>query len=144
VPVSIPGNLHVRDRGRNLKHRVRRSRYHTHEAITTPDGEPILKPNTITSSSGVIGTGPTRSWRIRRDYYEGIDALRAYKENLIDKDLYFTFCADQGEVSRVGVEDLNLRETTSWFRRTTEAAWSWMIKISRTPSVQFRVFEEEI
>jgi hypothetical protein len=87
------------------------SRYRTHEDITTPDGEAILKPNRDYIIIWGYWNGPDEKLADKDgDYYEGIDALRAYKENLIDKDLYFTLLRRTKEkLAAVGVEDLNLR-----------------------------------
>jgi hypothetical protein len=87
------------------------SRYRTHEDITTPDGEPILKPNHDYIVIWGYWNGPDEKLADKDgDYYEGIDALRAYKENLIDKDVYFNLLRRTKEkLAAVGVEDLNLR-----------------------------------
>ncbi len=87
------------------------SRYHSNEGITTPDGEPILKPNRDYIVIWGYWNGPDEKLADQDgDYYEGIDALRAYKENLIDKDLYFNLLRRTKEkLASLGVEDLNLR-----------------------------------
>lgn len=87
------------------------SRYSSHEALATPDGEPILKPNRDYIIIWGYWNGPDEKLADKDgDYYEGIDALRAYKENVIDQEMYFALLALAREkLARVGVEDLNLR-----------------------------------
>jgi hypothetical protein len=87
------------------------SRYHAHKNIATPDGEPILKPQHDYIVIWGYWNGPDEKLADKDgDYYEGIDALRAFKENLIDKDLYFSLLRRTKEnLAAVGVEDLNLR-----------------------------------
>jgi hypothetical protein len=87
------------------------SRYHSHEGLVTPDGEPILKPNRDYIIIWGYWNGPDEKLADKDgDYYEGIDALRAYKENLIDKAMYFAILDRTRErLASVGVEDLNLR-----------------------------------
>ncbi len=87
------------------------SRYSTHESLLTPDGEPILKPNRDYIIIWGYWNGPDEKLADKDgDYYEGIDALRAYKENLIDQNMYFNLLRMMRErLGAVGVEDLNLR-----------------------------------
>jgi len=87
------------------------SRYHSHEALVTPDGETILKANRDYIIIWGYWNGPDEKLADKDgDYYEGIDALRAHKENLIDKTLYFGLLDRMREkLAVVGVEDLNLR-----------------------------------
>lgn len=87
------------------------SRYHSHEGLVMPDGEPALKANRDYIIIWGYWNGPDEKLADKDgDYYEGIDALRAYKENLIDKNLYFQILQRTRErLAAVGVEDLNLR-----------------------------------
>jgi hypothetical protein len=87
------------------------SRYLAHEDLVTPDGEAALRPSRDYIIIWGYWNGPDEKLADEDgDYYEGIDALRAYKEGLIDKDLYFEVLRRTGErLSAVGVEDLNLR-----------------------------------
>jgi hypothetical protein len=87
------------------------SRYLSHEDLVTPDGEPILQPSRDYIIIWGYWNGPDEKLADQDgDYYEGINALRAYKEGLISKDLYFDVLRRTRErLVAVGVEDLNLR-----------------------------------
>jgi hypothetical protein len=87
------------------------SRYSALEGITTPDGEPILKKDREYIIIWGYWNGPDEKLADKDgDYYEGISALRAYKDNLIDKVMYFKLLGRVKEkLAAVGIEDLNLR-----------------------------------
>jgi hypothetical protein len=87
------------------------SRYSSLEHLATPDGEPILKKNREYIIIWGYWNGPDEKLADRDgDYYQGMSALWAYKENLIDKDMYFKLLGRVREkLAAVGVEDLNLR-----------------------------------
>jgi hypothetical protein len=87
------------------------SRYISHENLLTPDGEPILKRNRDYIIIWGYWNGPDEKLAdADGDYYEGISALRAYQDNLIDKNMYFALLSKTRELlGKVGIEDLNLR-----------------------------------
>ncbi|HOB98151.1 MAG TPA: hypothetical protein PKM43_05320 [Verrucomicrobiota bacterium] len=87
------------------------SRYSSHEGLLTPDGEPILKPHRDYIIIWGYWNGPDEKLADRDgDYYEGIHALRAYKEGLIDRPTYFALLElARQRLADISVEDLNLR-----------------------------------
>lgn len=87
------------------------SRFSTHENLVTPDGEPLLKKDREYIIIWGYWNGPDEKLADRDgDYYEGISALRAYQDGLIDKETYFRLLGHVRErLATVGVEDLNLR-----------------------------------
>ncbi len=87
------------------------SRYLSHETLTTPDGEPILVKNREYIIIWGYWNGPDEKLADRDgDYYEGLSALEAFKQNLITKEMYFKLLGRVREkLASVGIEDLNLR-----------------------------------
>jgi hypothetical protein len=87
------------------------SRYNSHKGKRTPDGILILKKNRDYIIIWGYWNGPDEKLAAKDgDYYEGIDALRAYKENIITQETYVALLQmTRKKLSKVGVEDLNLR-----------------------------------
>lgn len=87
------------------------SRYESHKSFETPDGLPVLKKNRDYITIWGYWNGPDEKLAINDgDYYEGIDALRAYREGIIGKDEYIALLEiAKKRLLEVGVEDLNLR-----------------------------------
>ncbi len=87
------------------------SRYESHAGIKTPDGLPILRKNRDYITIWGYWNGPDEKLAASDgDYYEGIDALRAYRRGLIDKERYISLLElAKNRLIEVGVEDLNLR-----------------------------------
>ena len=89
------------------------SRYESHENLRTPDDKPILRKNRDYIIIWGYWNGPDDKLADSDgDYYTSYNALRAYKEQLIDKETYFALLKKiRDKLSAVGVEDLNLRGT---------------------------------
>ena len=87
------------------------SRYETHKDYITPDGTPILEKNRDYIIIWGYWNGPDEKLAAKDgDYYEGINALYAYKEGIITQGKYITLLQIAKEkLSKVGIEDLNLR-----------------------------------
>ena len=87
------------------------SRYERHKGYLTPDGIPILKKSRDYVIIWGYWNGPDEKLAAKDgDYYEGINALRAYREGIITQETYITLLKVAKEkLSRVGIEDLNLR-----------------------------------
>ena len=87
------------------------SRYKSHSSLKTPDGMPVLKKNRDYITIWGYWNGPDEKLAAKDgDYYEGIDALRAYREGIIAKDEYIELLEiAKRRLLDNGVEDLNLR-----------------------------------
>jgi len=87
------------------------SRYKSHEDYKTPDGIPILKKNRDYIIIWGYWNGPDEKLAAKdSDYYEGIDALRAYKKKMIDEHMYIDLLKlTKDKLHKEGIEDLNLR-----------------------------------
>jgi len=87
------------------------SRFESHRDLFTPDGLPVLQKNRDYISIWGYWNGPDEKLAAKDgDYYEGIDALRAYREGIIDRDEYIDLLKiARDRLLKVGVEDLNLR-----------------------------------
>ena len=87
------------------------SRYERHKGYMTPDGIPILKKNRDYIIIWGYWNGPDEKLAAKDgDYYEGINALCAYREGIITQETYITLLKVAKEkLSKVGIEDLNLR-----------------------------------
>ncbi len=87
------------------------SRYEDHKECKTPDGMPILKKNRDYIIIWGYWNGPDEKLAAKdSDYYEGIDAIRAYKQKRIDENLYIDLLKlTREKLRKVGIEDLNLR-----------------------------------
>lgn len=87
------------------------SRFESHAGIKTPDDHPILRKNRDYITIWGYWNGPDEKLAATDgDYYEGIDALRAYRRGLIDKERYiYLLELARSRLIEVGVEDLNLR-----------------------------------
>lgn len=87
------------------------SRYKSHEKYAGPDGTPVLKPNHSYIIIWGYWNGPDERLAVADDdYLRGINALNAYREELISEEEYFAVLKTKKErLSRVGIEDLNLR-----------------------------------
>ncbi|MBN1871627.1 MAG: hypothetical protein JW800_03545 [Candidatus Omnitrophica bacterium] len=87
------------------------SRYGSHSEYKTPDGEPILENNRHYMIIWGYWNGPDEKLAAKDgDYYEGIDALRAYKQGIITRAEYIDLLqATRLKLAAVNIEDLNLR-----------------------------------
>ncbi|MDP8218385.1 MAG: hypothetical protein P9M03_06645 [Candidatus Theseobacter exili] len=87
------------------------SRYKSHKNHHTPDGFPILDKEHDYITIWGYWNGPDEKLAAAdNDYYEGKDALRAYREGFINRTEYITLLQkSKQDLSQVGVEDLNLR-----------------------------------
>ena len=87
------------------------SRYTSHMNVKTPDGIPVLEKQHEYIVIWGYWNGPDEKLAAAdENYYEGKDALRAYREGLLNKNEYFTLLKKSREdLARIGIEDLNLR-----------------------------------
>ncbi|MFC1631253.1 hypothetical protein ACFL1I_08270 [Candidatus Omnitrophota bacterium] len=87
------------------------SRYESHKDYKTPDGMPILKKNREYIIIWGYWNGPDEKLAAKdSDYYEGIDAIRAYKRKRIDQDMYIDLLKlIKEKLHKKGIDDLNLR-----------------------------------
>lgn len=87
------------------------TRYRSHEKLRTPDGRPIMEMNRDYIVLWGYWNGPDEKLATQDgDYYEGLSALRAYFEGVIQPDEYFYLLqvANQ-KLATAGIEDLNWR-----------------------------------
>ncbi|MBN2353224.1 MAG: hypothetical protein JXD23_11685 [Spirochaetales bacterium] len=93
------------------KYLVSETRIESHRALHTPDGRPVLESDRDYIIIYGYWNGPDEKLSQKdSDYYEGIDALRAYKEKLIDQETYLRLVAVMKErLMKAGMEDLNLK-----------------------------------
>jgi len=87
------------------------SRFESHQGLLTHDGLPVLQKNRDYITIWGYWNGPDEKLVAQDgDYYEGIDALRAYREGIIERDEYIALLKlARDRLLEVGVEDLNLR-----------------------------------
>jgi hypothetical protein len=86
-------------------------RAESHRSLRTPDGRAVLERDREYIIIYGYWNGPDEKLSQRdSDYYEGIDALRAYKERLIDEELYLHLMdVMRARLEKAGLEDLNLK-----------------------------------
>jgi hypothetical protein len=87
------------------------SRYKMHAQDIMPDGLPILEHDHTYIIIWGYWNGPDEKLASKDgDYYEGIDALRAYREGIIEESTYHKLVERaRKELLHRGVQDLNLR-----------------------------------
>ncbi len=90
-----------------------KQRYETHKHLVTPEGKPILRSDRDYIIIWGYWNGPDDMLAVRDgDYFEGVNALRAWREGIITKEEYVSLMEHIREKLRVlKVEDLNLRGT---------------------------------
>jgi hypothetical protein len=88
-------------------------RFETHGQLLTPDGEPVLRSDHDYITIWGYWNGPDEKLADRDgDYFEGVNALRAWREGLITEPVYVSLMERIRERLReVQVVDLNLRGT---------------------------------
>lgn len=87
------------------------SRYKSHETSKMQDGHPILDKHHDYITLWGYWNGPDELLADKdEDYYLGIDALRAYREGLITREMYIqTMLITRERLEKAGIEDLDLR-----------------------------------
>ena len=87
------------------------SRFKTHLNFRTFDNQPLLEKNRDYIIIWGYWNGPDEKLADKDgDYYEGKDILRAYRENIINKEDYvFLMNLTRKKLLDAGIEDLNLR-----------------------------------
>jgi hypothetical protein len=86
-------------------------RYRTHEHLRALDAKSVLRRDHDYMIIWGYWNGPDELLAVQdRQYYEGINALQAYRQGWIDQETYFRLM-DQMRIrlAALGVEDLNLR-----------------------------------
>jgi hypothetical protein len=87
------------------------SRYETHKHLVTPEGEPILRNDHDYIIIWGYWNGPDDMLAARDgDYFEGVNALRAWREGIITEEEYVSLMERiRRRLRGLKVEDLNLR-----------------------------------
>ncbi len=87
------------------------SRYESHQQYLTPEGLPVLRDDKDYVLIWGYWNGPDEKLADEdANYYQGISALRAFRENRISEEMYMILMEDvRQRLLEVGVEDLNLR-----------------------------------
>ena len=87
------------------------SRYRSHRDYVAPDGTPILKENHYYIIIWGYWNGPDEKIAAKdADYYEGINALTAYRDAIITEEAYIKLLQTTKEkLLKAGIEDLNLK-----------------------------------
>jgi len=90
---------------------ISNKKYETHSKLKTPEGKPVLRKDHDYIIIYGYWNGPDEKLAMKdSDYYEGIDALRAYKEKIITKVQYkYLLKTIRKRLNEVGIEDLNLK-----------------------------------
>jgi hypothetical protein len=88
-----------------------KSRYKSHRALRTPEGDPILRKDHSYIIIWGYWNGPDEKLAEKDgDYLEGISALSAYRSGIISRKEYIDLLQRKAErLARVGMEDLHLR-----------------------------------
>jgi hypothetical protein len=87
------------------------SRYRSHEALMTPDGERILKKDHRYVIIWGYWNGPDEKLAAKDgDYLRGISALSAYRKRMVSREEYIALLRKKEErLAQVGFEDLHMR-----------------------------------
>jgi len=87
------------------------SRYRSHAGICSPDGLPVLDESHDYVTIWGFWNGPDEKLaECDANYYEAVDALRAYREGLLTRDEYLALVSEvRRRMAIAEVEDLNLR-----------------------------------
>lgn len=85
-------------------------RYETHQHYRTPGGGPVLEKGREYLIFWGFWNGPDEKLAVKDgDYYQGIDALLAWRQRLITEPEYFLVMREAEErLARAGLRDLNL------------------------------------
>ena len=86
-------------------------RYETHKHLLTPEGQPILRRDRDYITIWGYWNGPDDMLAARDgDFFEGVNALRAWREGIITEEEYVRLMEHVREkLMALKVEDLNLR-----------------------------------
>ena len=89
------------------------SRFESHESLQTPHATPILSPDGDYITIWGYWNGPDEKLAVEdSDYFEGINALRAWRDGLLTEEVYVALMQRTREkLAALSVEDLNLRGT---------------------------------
>lgn len=116
-------------------------RFESHKDYMTPDGTPVLRTDRDYVIIWGYWNGPDEKLAAEdAGYYEAIDALRAYREEIIDEDEYVTLMrVTRQRLSEVGIEDLNLRGNHLLF--SLDSSGSLVMDDRGKPEVRICSFE---
>jgi len=112
IPTTYPRAIYMTSSKHQIHDFLRDdSRYRTHSNILTPDGKPVLSEHHDYIIIWGYWNGPDEFLAVKDESpCQGIDALRAYRERLLDKQMYVRLIQlAKRRLAEVGVEDLNLR-----------------------------------
>jgi hypothetical protein len=86
-------------------------RFESHAHLVMPDGRPALEGDHDYIIIWGYWNGPDELLAEKdEDYYTGVNALRAYRQGIIDQDTYIRLMESaRNRLTAVGIEDLNLR-----------------------------------
>lgn len=96
---------------KDCEKRIDESRYVSHKNILTPEGDEILSKKHDYIIIWGYWNGPDDKLAVNdKDYYRGIDILKAYNNRIITEEQYFSYLnKTKKQLKRLGYEDLNLR-----------------------------------
>ena len=112
IPTTYPRAIYMTGvRTEISKFLFDKRRYETHKHLQTPEGSAILQSDRDYISIWGYWNGPDDKLAARDgDYFEGINAMRAWREGIISKEEYVSLMLHIRErLLAVNVEDLNLR-----------------------------------
>ncbi|MDP8261728.1 MAG: hypothetical protein P9M13_00315 [Candidatus Ancaeobacter aquaticus] len=112
VPTIYPRAIYMTGNKTNIPQNISDiSRYESHEKHLTPEGEAILNKHRGYIVIWGYWNGPDEKLVAKDgDYYEGINALSAYREGVITKDIYIILLEIAKEkLLKAGIQDLYLR-----------------------------------
>ncbi len=116
-------------------------RLDSHQSLRTPSGGQVLVRDRDYIIIYGYWNGPDEKLSQKdSDYYEGIDALRAYKEKIIDRNEYLRLMhVMKGRLHEAGLEDLNLKG--SHFLLSFDSAGNIIRNADGVPEMRYSNFE---
>lgn len=114
IPTIYPRAIYMTARQVNIPRVLYdANRYNSHIHFITPDGKPVLMKNREYIKIWGYWNGPDDMLASKDgDYYKGMNALHAFRKNVIEKKEYISIMERAKErLSDIGIEDLFLRGT---------------------------------
>lgn len=112
IPTTYPRAIYMATSRSNMDESLCDDRrYGTHKNFRTPDRKPVLRKNHDYVIFWGYWNGPDELLAVRDESpYQGIDALLAYRKELLDEKTYLQVMEiTRDKLASVGIEDLNLR-----------------------------------
>ncbi|MGQ9631803.1 MAG: hypothetical protein ACUVXI_16065 [bacterium] len=114
IPTTYPRAIYMTEAQTEISEFLfDKRRYETHKHLVTPEGKPILRSDHDYIIIWGYWNGPDDMLAARDgDYFEGVNALRAWREGIITEEEYVSLMEHIRErLKALKVEDLNLRGT---------------------------------